>query len=62
MLLIVYSASTSQLTWTAAISVRRPSLRQADESGNARLQGLEATVLGGSDARFSLALSLFFVT
>jgi len=26
------------------------------------LQGLEATVLGGSDARFSLALSLFFVT
>ncbi|KAL8291709.1 hypothetical protein RQP46_001967 [Phenoliferia psychrophenolica] len=30
--------------------------------GNARLQGLEATVLKGSDANYSLALSCFFIT
>ncbi|KAF8172951.1 major facilitator superfamily domain-containing protein [Mycena galopus ATCC 62051] len=30
--------------------------------GNARLQGLEATVLRGSDTNYSLALSTFFIT
>ncbi|GAA5861871.1 hypothetical protein JCM1840_006860 [Sporobolomyces johnsonii] len=30
--------------------------------GNARLQGLESTVLGGSDTNYSIALSCFFIT
>ncbi|KAJ7675567.1 major facilitator superfamily domain-containing protein [Mycena rosella] len=30
--------------------------------GNARLQGLQATVLNGSDTNYSLALSCFFIT
>ena len=30
--------------------------------GNARLQGLQATVLDGSDTNYSLALSCFYIT